>query len=478
MHHEPARTIVIIGGGFSGTVLAANLLRHPAAATTRIVLVERRAAIGCGVAYASRSFPYLLNVPASRMSAVSDQPLHLVEFARSRQLPVDADTYLPRQLYGEYLQHVLKQAELAAPGHVRLERVHGEATAIHPIASSAVIVHVGETRLQADQVVLACGHPSPPGNSYAAEVAGHAAYVHDPHRDECTRTSDQHVLLIGTGLTMVDVAMAATAKNPDVRLIALSRHGFLPAAQDRARPPVLDQNIDLLAKFDGMNLRQLVSGVRGLVQAVQSQGGDWREVIMRIRDIAPALWRNLHDIERRRFLRHVRAHWDVHRHRMPPANAERIAALQRSGQLQLRAGRLQQLRVDGERLVATWRPRGQAAAQELRVNRVVDCSGLDPRLARTSDPLLRQLLDAGWASSDMAGLGLRTGAHGAIIDSSGQATPRLYYVGPMLRAAHWEATAVGELRLHAEQLAAALSQPEVTQPVETPSRSSRFGRVT
>lgn len=459
-----SRTIVIIGGGFSGTVLAANLLGHPPATATRIVLVERRARIGCGVAYAPRSFPYLLNVPAGRMSAVSDQPLHLVEFARGRQLPTGADTYLPRQLYGEYLQHVLNAAELAAPRHVRLERVYGEATAIHPLGTGPLIVHVGEGRWLADRVVLACGDPSPAHKTYAAEITAHTAYVRDPHRDECTRASDKHVLLIGTGLTMVDVAVAAAARNPDVRLVALSRHGLLPAAQESARAPVLDAKLNLLAQLGGLSLRQLVAGIRSLVKAVQRQGGDWREVIMRIREVAPALWRNLNDIERRRFLRHVRVYWDMHRHRMPPANAEQIAALRRSGQLQLRAGRIQQLCADGDRLVALWRPRGRFDTHELWVDRVVDCSGSDRRLAHTADPLLRHLLDAGWASSDSAGLGLRTGPHGAMIDADGRATTRLFYLGPMLRADHWEATAVGELRVRAEQLAATLSKPEVAQP--------------
>jgi uncharacterized NAD(P)/FAD-binding protein YdhS len=473
-----SRTIVIIGAGFSGTVLAANLLRHPPAATTRIVLVERRAHIGCGVAYAPRDFPYLLNVPAGRMSAVSDQPWHLVEYARARGLPGDADTYLPRPFYGEYLQHLLKTAELAAPRHVRLERVHGEATAIHPLEPGPLIVQVGDQRWPADQVVLACGDPSPPDSAPETEVAGHAAYIHDAHRDDCTRATDRQVLLIGTGLTMVDVAVAAAARNPGVRLFALSRRGLLPSAQEAARAPVLEQNLDLLAQFGGMSMRQLVAGVRVLARAVQSQGGDWREVIMRIRDVAPALWRNLPDSERRRFLRHVRACWDVHRHRMPPANAAQIAAMRRRGQLQVQAGRILRLRADGDGIVAQWRARGRSDVHQLRFDRVVDCSGADRRLARTSDPLLRQLLDAGWISGDASGLGLRTGAQGATIDAAGRASTRLMYLGPMLRADHWEATAVAELRVRAEQLAAALAQTETARPTGMTARPSPIRIVT
>ena len=469
-----SRTIVIIGGGFSGTVLAANLLRSRIAIPTRIVLVERRAEVGRGVAYASRTFPFLLNVPARRMSASSDDPLQLVEFARSRWSDVDANTYLPRQLYGEYLQYLLSETERAAPRHVRLERVRGEATAIHPIERTGpLIVDVAKRRWLADQVVLACGDPPSVCKAYATDIATHPAYVRDPHEGECIRTSDDVVLLIGTGLTMVDVAVAAVAKKPSVRVIALSRHGLLPAAQTEALPSLLNAELDLHSHFDRASLRHLFAGVRSLAQTVERRGGDWREVFLRMRDLAPKLWRNLSELERRRFLRHARVYWDLHRHRMPPAVAEQVLSLRRSGQLQVRAGCIQQLCADGNRIAALWRARGRFDTQELLVDRVVDCSGADRRLEHTTDVLLRYLLDTGLASPDAVGLGLRTGQHGALINADGQPATRLFYLGPMLRADHWEATAVSELRVRAEKLAAVLSKADALRQREAATAEAR-----
>jgi len=457
-----SHTIVIIGGGFCGTVLAVNLLQSQTGIPTRIVLIERRAELGRGVAYASRTFPFLLNVPAGRMSASSRDPSQLVEFARFRLPDVDANTYLPRQLYGEYLQHMLSEAVRAAPRHVQLERVQDEATEIQTIERTGpVIVRAAECRWLADQVVLACGSPPPVGGAYARDIAAHPAYVRNPHEGECIRASDNVVLLIGTGLTMVDVAVAAVAKNPSVRLLALSRHGLLPTAQTDLRPLALSTGLDLHSHFDRSTLRQVFAGVRSLAQTVEGRGGDWREVFIRMRDVAPSLWRNLSEVERRRFMRHARVYWDVHRHRMPPAVAEQVASLRRTGQLQVRAGCIQQLRADDHRLKALWRPRGRSDTRELSIDRVVDCSGDDRRLAHTTDILLRHLLDTGLASPNAEGLGLRTGPHGALVNSDGQSEARLFYLGPMLRAEHWEATAVGELRAHAENLAAALSKAEV-----------------
>jgi uncharacterized NAD(P)/FAD-binding protein YdhS len=456
-----SRTIAIIGGGFCGTVLAANLLRRAPAVPTRILLIERRLEIGCGVAYAPRSYPFSLNVAAGRMSATTQDATQLIQFAQRYQQDACADSYLPRQLYGEYLREFLNQADLAAPRHVQLHRVRGEVTLIRPVdRGGPVLLHVGERRWLANQVVLACGDPPPVEKEYAADVGTHPAYVRDPHRDEGVQSADNLILLIGTGLTMVDSAVAAAEGHPKLRIFAMSRHGLLPQPQRDPAPTVLDAQADLRGLPSNISLRRLVATVRELTRTVQDRGGDWREVVARLRDIAPAIWRSLGESERRRFLRHVRVYWDVHRHRMPPAIAERVAAMRASGQLQVHAGSIRKLRTEGRRIAVLWRPRGRSDTQELRVDRVVECSGSDRRLERTADVLLRQLLDDGIASSDATGLGLRTGKNGALIDASGRAAAELFYLGPMLRAAHWEATAVRELRLRAEELAAELANRE------------------
>src|SRR5471030_3125056 len=160
---SPARTIVVVGGGFCGTVLAANLLRRPPRQQTRIVLVEQRPEIGRGVAYHSGPSQYLLNVPAGRMSADSRDPAQFVRFAQRRLSNVTAGDFLPRRVYGDYLQDLLKTAEQAAPSHIHLETVRGQARAIHRIeyADSFLVPVAGPGRLGDDGVVLACEDQAP-----------------------------------------------------------------------------------------------------------------------------------------------------------------------------------------------------------------------------------------------------------------------------------------------------------------------------
>lgn len=204
------------------------------------------------------------------------------------------------------------------------------------------------------------------------------------------------------------------------------------------------------------SIRRVLAASRELTRQVEAAGGDWREVVTCLRNLAPHIWRRLPESEQRRFVRHLQGYWDVHRHRLPPQMGARLADLRRSGKLRINAGRIQGVLPQGDQLHVQWRPRGQEATATLVVDALVNATGPDYRLGRSADPLVKSLLAQGWVSADALNLGLRTAAHGACVDARGAPSERLFYLGPMLRADHWEATAATELRNHAEGLAAHL----------------------
>src|SRR5262249_55566908 len=155
------RTVLIVGAGFCGTAVAMQLLRLPHPQPLRIVLVERAAA--GGVAYARRDTPYLLNVPAGRMSASGGDPLEFLRYVRERLPHASASDFLPRELFGQYLESTLRSAERAAPSHVRLVRVHGEVIALEKVHRAPTVrawLDDGDSIL-AHSVVLALGNPTP-----------------------------------------------------------------------------------------------------------------------------------------------------------------------------------------------------------------------------------------------------------------------------------------------------------------------------
>jgi uncharacterized NAD(P)/FAD-binding protein YdhS len=463
------QTIVIVGAGFCGSVLAANLLRTEG--PRDIFLIERGTRIGPGVAYASHDVPYVLNVPAGRLSVRPDDPLHFLRYVRQSHPTADAEDFMPRSLYGEYLQKVLDEAERAAPPGVVLERVFGEVTGIEraPGDKPLLVEVAGHDPIRAERVVLALGNPPAALHPWARGLEAHSAYIHDPWRVPRSLRARHSVLIVGSGLTMVDVAFALSLESGQMPLVrAISRHGLLPLGQTIFRPQAVQEDAGSLLS-NASSIRRVLAMTRDLSLRVEQTGGDWREVVTFIRHLAPDLWRRLPEEERRRFLRHVQSYWDVHRHRVPPSMAARIDHMRSSGRLTVDAGRILELVPEGDELRVMWRRRGRGENESFAVNAVVNATGPDYTLRRSTDPLVRSLRAAALVSEDPLNLGLRTALHGACVAADGSASSHLFYLGPMLRADHWEATAVPELRAHAEQLARHLlarhpSDPPLSEP--------------
>jgi uncharacterized NAD(P)/FAD-binding protein YdhS len=419
------------------------------------------------VAYAAHEFPYLLNVPAARLSADSEDSLQFLQFARRRIADADGEDFLPRALYGDYLQDVLSRAERAAPAHVRLRRIAGEVRSVVPGDSDAALKAEFADRpsIAADRVILALGSPTPTLLPWAVGIRDHAAYRHDPWDLPKTLGAEHSVLIVGNGLTMADAAAFLT-QNPGraPALQTISRHGVVPLPQTEFRASAVRGDGEaLLARAD--SLRKVLAMSRELAREVESRGGDWREVVTFVRHLAPALWWRLPDAEKRRFLRHLQVYWGAHRHRLPPQLAERLVSLRRSGRLQVNAGRIQAVTPAGRQLRVSWRPRGRdqhAGDRVITVDMIVNATGPNYALARATDPLLASLRESGLVSADPLNLGLRTAQFGACVDARGRSSETLYYLGPMLRADHWEATAAAELHVHAELLAAHLAASVVT----------------
>jgi len=459
--NSQTRTIVIVGSGFSGTLVAINLLRHRSWGPGRIVLVERTPRIARGTAYADRGHQYLLNVPASRMCASSAEPEDFLAFARQRVPDATGNDFLPRALYGEYLESALLTAELSAPPNIRLERVHGEVCAMERTpGSSSYRLHLSDGRqLAADDVVLALGNPVPASPKALEPILGSRRYAESPWDAPKSCRPGETVLIVGTGLTMADITTSSIDwTRGDLTVHAISRHGLLPLSQtpfSHGSPTESDGT--LLLREASFSARKLVRAVRDLARKSQTKSGDWREVITFVRGIAPSLWKRLPVRERRRFLRHARAYWDIHRHRLPQQTLSQLDRLRAERKLHVHAGRITDAVRNGDKIHITWKPRGADQTTTLIVDRVINCTGPDYNPYRSRDPLMHSLLAQRIATADELNLGLRTGANGALVDSRGRESGNVYYVGPHLRADHWEATAVQELRSYAERVASHLA---------------------
>jgi len=458
--------IAIIGGGFSGTALAVQSLRRARGRPLQLALIERDGEPGHGVAYGTDSPQHVLNVPAGRMSMLPETPGDFLSYAVVPDASVTAGSFVKRSVYGRYLRERLRQAR-AASGPAQLSHLAGEVVDVATQAKGWRITFADGRQLQAVQLVIANGNQPPASLPLAAALAAESRYIKDPWEPGALERVplDQPALLIGTSLTMVDVALELKRRGMTGAMVALSRRGLLPRAHRHHTGPALEPAMLLdLLHAGPASVGRYLRVTRLCIAERAEQGVDWRDVLSSLRAATPRLWQALPDAERRRFLRHLQPYWDVHRHRLAPEVAEALEQLQQSGQLQIEAARLTRLESTGSGVVAEWRPRHRKSQRTSQVGSVVNCTGPETRLQHTVDPLLSRLLQRGLLTPDPLHLGIQVDEHGALQDAEGRASGRLFYLGPMLRARDWECTAVPELSVQAarlaERLLAGVTTPE------------------
>ena len=454
------RTLAIVGAGFSGTLLALHALRRTPPGTD-VLLIERARRFGHGLAYGSGNPHHLLNVPAARMSAFHDRPGDFLQWLHRHAAWQDCtgQCFVPRQAFGAYVRDLLK-TELRRPDvSSRLVLVRGEAQSIQPCGARLAIQLDRERHLLADLAVLATGN-YPPGPPSIADQSFYdsALYQADPWNPAALDGLDPEapVLVIGTGLTAIDTIISLLDRGHSGPITALSRRGLLPLEHtDRPAPPPRDAVPALPATAIG-----LLRYMRGSARQAILQGGSWQSSVDELRPFTHDVWQAMPARDRLAFLRHLRPWWDVHRHRMAPQVATRIAAARGLGQVAVRAGRIQAYRADHCGMVEVrfrLHPRNGGDEEALTVARVINCSGPSCDYQRTGDPLLRSLLDNGLVRPDALRLGLDVTASCALREASGAVSRQLFAVGPITKAMFWEMTAVPDLRRQCEALATHLA---------------------
>lgn len=446
--------IAIIGGGFSGTALAIQLLSRGGGP---VALIERSEAVGPGLAYGTRCGRHLLNVRSGRMSLFPDAPDHFTRWLAGAGLDGDPEGFARRMDFGRYLRACLAEAEAGAPR--RLSRHRGEVVGVRAEAEAVTLRFADGRSMPAAHAVLATGN-APPARLGLAGLDGLGARsVQDPWAPGALEAvgPDEDVVLVGAGLTAVDVLLALEAGGWRGRALALSRRGLLPRTH-----ALRSEHGDSAVPHGVLSAR--VREVRRRAQAAP-----WTAVMDGLRPHGQAMWLEASPRERRRFLRHLRPWWDVHRHRMAPEIGAAVDRLVAADRLQVAAGRLQQAARGDDGLLVSWRPRGGGEAVRTRAGWLINCTGPQGDPARAGEPVLDALLAQGAARTDPLGLGLDVDEYARVVDGEGRPQPRLWAMGPLTRGRFWEIVAVPEIREQAAELAARLAPPRA--PGAQPGRS-------
>lgn len=435
--------IAIVGGGASGVLAAIHLARQIDPA--RITVIEPRARVARGVAYSTAEPTHLLNVRAGNMSALADEPADFVSWlGRNGEKPADGSDFIPRMTWGAYL------AERFAATGVSVRQ--GRVTRLEAL-DTAIRLHLDTgDMLEVDRVVLAMGHALPVDiPSVNSTVLNSGRYVRSvwdawPRWPEM----DEPVVLVGSGLTAIDILLRLRAGGHRGKITMISRHGLLTRAHGPVEvvpPPVIPPDTLPLVRLYLRHVRKALAA-----------GLSWRAAVDSLRGCSNMLWARLSADERRRFRRHLFHRWHTARHRMAPIIAARVSEEIAEGRLVLRRGHVASLSENGQGLVV--RVRTQTGEEQVAAGMVMNCTGPDTNFRRVNDPLLDCLLDSGLAVPGDLDVAFATDEDGALIDRNGRASTRLYAIGPLRAGSLFETTAIPEIRQQARALTGLLARED------------------
>ena len=469
-------TVAIVGGGFSGTMAAVNLARL-SNQPMRILLINSRYPLGRGVAYGTKYPEHVLNVAARNMSAVPDHPNHFMDWLRTRvdysELPDPQlrETFVPRRVYGDYLRglllNYLDPIDEHHPATIAVIDDEVVDIAVDDEERAEVFLKSGASHL-ADRVLLATGNQPPAPIGSAGETFSHPAYCPDPWQDWQSRVPppDKDIIVLGTGLTMVDVFLTLTSRDWQGNLIAISRSGMIPQAHFRGieYPDFLPEDTD------NIRLEQLVDLVEDHCNRLRQLGENPGLLVDRFRPFTQRIWQQFTALEKREFLCKYAARWNVIRHRIAQPIHQRLTEAITEGKVRIQKGNVIAIEDQGENVGVTFEDK-KGETQTISGGLVINCTGPAAGFSETQLPLFQNLLNRGLIRPDELDMGIDVGAEFAVIDREGKHSECLFAIGPLMKGTLWETTAVPELRGQAMRVAELLVKETVTAE---PGRDYRF----
>jgi uncharacterized NAD(P)/FAD-binding protein YdhS len=444
-----AKRIIIVGGGLSGTLLALQLAGNKDA---EIILLEKNPQmLGRGIAYHYDFTHQPLNVPAAGMSLYPDQPDHFVEWLQNNSfrynhlLPsVSPKTFVPRKIFGDYIVEHLNRAhhEQAGSFQIRIDEV----LSIKRLGAKLEATLESGIKLEADHIVLALGN-FPPGDLFPdnQEVIGAQGYFPNPWTDRVYSHLDgnENILLVGTGLTAVDVVLGLKTRNFKGKISMLSRRGKLPLPHDLSQPPVEIADPGYLSPRDAF--RWLTNEIR------KRRNTPWTSVMDGIRPHTQNIWKRWSWDEKKYFMRRLRPIWEVVRHRIPAQSSTILSEMVAAGQLHIGKAKINSAQLHANGIEVFWND--DHGTHSGVYQKVINCTGPESNYRKVKLPVLANLVEQGMVVNDPIGLGILCTDKGNILDRNNEPVTGLWCMGPMRKAVLWETTAIRELRLQAKELA-------------------------
>lgn len=434
--------VVIIGGGCSGCLVLANLLRS-AKQPIQMHLVERGASLGEGVAYSTKKNSHVLNVPSQGMSAFPDQPKHLLEWLQATGRNTNPLGFIARKDFAIYLRDTLEEA--AKIGHASgasYQRHQAEAIDIVPDAQGWQVVLSNGDKLHAEQVVMASG-------IYLHD--NQKRFIRNPWQIDFSQLNPRsNICLIGSGLSMVDMLFMLKEYSWTGKITVLAKNGAIPLAHRLAsfsEPLAIDWQAC-------HGLQEIFARFKQELRGLASKKLSWHSLIDSFRPHTQKLWQSFSDTEKKRFLRLFGGQWDQHRHRIAPEVHSQISELARDDFFTIHKAMVCDVSPKAHHVEVRFRQGGKEDVACF--DYAVSCVGLESNYRRVKNPLIEQAFGRGLVQAGPLGRGILANDLGQIIAPSGEVSRGLYTLGFPQAGRLFESIAVPEIRMQAKICAQAI----------------------
>ncbi len=456
------KSISIIGGGISGALVVMNLLRIAQKDTVSIKWIEQSGSFGLGTAYSTDKAYHLLNVPAIAMGLFPDNPGGFYEWLKEKGHTYAEYDFVPRMIYGQYIKENL-DSFLQNNQSVTLALITAEVNDVSRVGDQYSLSLANHDDILTDSVVLVPGnflpaHPRVENMAYALSPGYHRNPWDNGLNDTLKKSDD--VLVIGTGLTMVDKILDFYHQSHKGNIYALSRNGYLPLSHNPGsrHQKYPDYKEEMLVAGDAGKLLSIVrkhitKGIKSVI--------DWRVVLDSLRPSIPAIWNTLSLKEKQRFFRHINAAWAVARHRIPVICADIIQILRAKKQLDILSGRLIAIKPETDGFTVTYRDRKTLEIKSIAIHKIINCTGPQIYPGPDDSLLMRNLFAKEWVCADELGLGYNVLPDGRLLNKTHQILPNFYTIGSGLKGVLFETTAVPEIRAQANTLSKLLLETEI-----------------
>jgi uncharacterized NAD(P)/FAD-binding protein YdhS len=454
------KKIGIIGGGFTGTMLASQLIEK-SNTPFEIIIIAKKETFIKGIAYNPYSKKHLLNVITSKMSAYPNLPNHFLDWVmkmpdfKDKDQTLIANSFLPRYLYGEYLIDIWKNTESNAKSkNITITFCDNEVIDLNLKKNTISLTLDNKSELIINQCIIATGNnlpgnPSIKNNNFYTNKN----YFQNPWSADSVKNikSNLPVLIIGNGLTMVDTVFGLIENNFKEEIYSISPNGFniLPHRHNGLKYTKLTEELK-----ENMRLYDLVKLVNKHIKISRSFGVSAEPIIDSLRPYSQKIWQSFTDEEKKLFMQRIRHLWGVARHRFPVHSHDKIQQLRIDGKLHIYAGKIVDINETGECVTVEYFDKKEKQNKKIKVSRVINCTGPETNLMNLDGNFLKNCLQKGIIKQDNLKLGISANTQTfQVINSIGEAHKNLFTLGSNLKGELWESTAVNELRDQAEQLA-------------------------